>query len=53
LMLQYSYLARYPWVVATGAPKDAHASMVFINLRYLLPGSAPTPNLPPLPLKTP
>lgn len=53
LMLQYSYLARYPWVVASGTPKDAHASMVFINLRYLLPGSAPTPNLPPLPLKTP
>jgi hypothetical protein len=53
LMLQYSYLVRYPWVVASGAPKDAHASMVFLNLRYLLPGSAPTPNLPPLPLKTP
>ncbi len=53
LMLQYSYLVRYPWAVASGAPKDAHASMVFINLRYLLPGSAPAPNLPPLPLKTP
>jgi hypothetical protein len=53
LMLQYSYLTRNPWVVATGAPADAHASMVFINLRYLLPGSAPTPNLPALPLKTP
>jgi hypothetical protein len=41
LMLQYSYVLRYPWFVATGAPKDAHASMVFLNLRYLLPGSAP------------
>jgi hypothetical protein len=53
LMLQYSYLLRYPWAVASGAPKDAHASMVFINLRYLLPGSAPAPELPQLPLKTP
>jgi hypothetical protein len=41
LMLQYSYVLRYPWYVASGAPKDAHASMVFLNLRYLLPGSAP------------
>jgi hypothetical protein len=41
LMLQYSYVLRYPWFVATGTPKDAHASMVFLNLRYLLPGSAP------------
>jgi len=41
LMLQYSYLLRYPWFQAVNAPKDAHASMVFINLRYLLPGSAP------------
>jgi hypothetical protein len=53
LMLQYSYVLRYPWVVATGAPRDAHTSMVFLNLRYLLPGSAPTPSLPELPLKTP
>ncbi len=41
LMLQYSYVLRYPWFVATNAPQDAHASMVFLNLRYLLPGSAP------------
>ncbi len=41
LMLQYSYVLRYPWFVATGAPRDAHASMVFLNLRYLLPGFAP------------
>jgi hypothetical protein len=41
LMLQYSYVLRYPWFVASTAPKDAHASMVFVNLRYLLPGSAP------------
>jgi hypothetical protein len=42
LMLQYSYLLRNPWFVAAGQPKDAHASMMFLNLRYTLPGSAPT-----------
>lgn len=41
LMGQYSYLTRTPWVVASGQPKDAKANMVFINLRYALPGSAP------------
>jgi hypothetical protein len=39
---QYSYLTRDPWAVATGAPKNAHASMAWIDLRYTLPGSAPT-----------
>jgi hypothetical protein len=42
LMLQYSYLFRYPWFIAAGAPGSAHASMAFLNLRYTLPGSAPT-----------
>ena len=41
LMLQYSYVLRYPWFQAVGTPKDAHTNMVFVNLRYLLPGSAP------------
>jgi hypothetical protein len=41
LMLQYSYVLRYPWSQAIGTPKDAHTNMVFLNLRYLLPGSAP------------
>ncbi len=41
LMGQYSYLKREPWFVATGAPADANMSMVFLNLRYTLPGSAP------------
>ena len=40
-MGQYSYLTRNPWAIATGQPKDAHLSMVFLNLRYTLPGSAP------------
>jgi hypothetical protein len=40
-MGQYSYLARNPWAVSTGG-EDAHLNMVFLNLRYTLPGSAPT-----------
>jgi uncharacterized coiled-coil protein SlyX len=42
LMGQYSYLTRDPWYVATGQPKNAIDNMVFFNLRYTLPGSAPT-----------
>jgi len=40
-MGQYSYLFRNPWFVANGQPSDAHINMVFFNLRYTLPGSAP------------
>jgi len=39
---QYSYLTRNPWSVATGQPANANLSMVFFDLRYTLPGSAPT-----------
>jgi hypothetical protein len=37
LITQYSYLNREPWVVATGNPKDAHLSMGYVDLRYVLP----------------
>jgi hypothetical protein len=40
LMGQYSYLARNPWFVGTSF-REAHLNMVFLNLRYTLPGSAP------------
>ena len=40
-MGQYSYLFRNPWYFAPGQPEDAHLNMVFMNLRYTLPGSAP------------
>jgi hypothetical protein len=40
-MGQYSYLTRNPWYFTTGG-EDAHLNMVFLNLRYTLPGSAPT-----------
>ncbi len=42
LIGQYSYLTRDPWYVAAGQPRTGHASMVFLDLRYTLPGSAPT-----------
>jgi len=51
-MGQYSYLERNPWFVSnipavppalpTPAPKGTSLNMVFLNLRYTLPGSAPT-----------
>jgi hypothetical protein len=39
-MGQYSFVSRKAW--ATLDPSDAHVNMVFMNLRYTLPGSAPT-----------
>jgi hypothetical protein len=43
-MGQYSYVARNPWSFANGQPEDAHLNMFFLNLRYALPGSAPSPS---------
>jgi hypothetical protein len=40
LIGQYSYVNRDPW--ATVVPSDAHLNMVFADIRYTLPGSAPT-----------
>jgi hypothetical protein len=40
-IFQYSYLFRNPWYVAAGAPANAHNSMVWVDLRYTLPGQAP------------
>jgi len=40
-IFQYSYLTRNPWYVATGQPSNAHASMLWVDLRYTLPGQAP------------
>jgi hypothetical protein len=42
LIFQYSYLERDPWLAAVGAPTNAHLSMGFFDVRYTLPGSAPT-----------
>jgi hypothetical protein len=35
LITQYSYLTRDPWIVA--GPKNAHLSMGYVDLRYVLP----------------
>jgi hypothetical protein len=40
-IFQYSYLTRHPWSVPTGQPPGAHASMVYLDLRYLFPGAPP------------
>ena len=40
-MAQYAYFFRNPWYVAPGAPKNAHETALWFNLRYVLPGSAP------------
>jgi hypothetical protein len=41
-MGQYEYLMRDPWYVATGAPKATHDNTIYLDLRYSLPGGAPT-----------
>jgi len=41
IIFQYSYLWREPWVVAAGAPSRAHNNMIWLDLRYTLPGAAP------------
>ncbi|HUI76902.1 MAG TPA: hypothetical protein VLY24_03275 [Bryobacteraceae bacterium] len=40
--LDYAYFWRNPWYVAPGAPKNAKQNAVWFDLRYTLPGSAPT-----------
>jgi hypothetical protein len=37
LNTQASYLTRAPWSVAPGAPKNAHLTMGYVSLRYVLP----------------
>jgi hypothetical protein len=41
LMGQYEYATRDPFAVAVGAPKNAHDSTIYFNIRYSLPGSIP------------
>lgn len=40
--LQYAYFFRDPWYVAAGAPRNTHEDAVFFDIRYLLPGQAPS-----------
>jgi hypothetical protein len=41
--MQYEYLTRNPWSVDPGAPKQAHESVVYFNLRFTSLGAAPAP----------
>ena len=41
MISQYEWLDRDPWSVLSG-PKNAHDSSVYVDIRYTLPGSAPT-----------
>ncbi len=34
---QFSYVVRTPWFVAPGSPKNAHAFITYLNLRYIIP----------------
>ncbi len=40
--VQYSYLTRAPWFVAPDTPKNAHLSMVYFGVRYVLPSTSGT-----------
>lgn len=42
LLGQYSYLTRSPWSVAPGGSPDANVHMVFMTLRFSLPGAPPS-----------
>ena len=42
MYIDYAYFWRNPWYVAAGAPKNAKQDAVWFDLRYTLPGSAPT-----------
>jgi hypothetical protein len=37
LVNQVSYVTRAPWFVAAGAPKNAHLTMAYVSLKYVLP----------------
>ena len=39
---QYAWLIRHPWYVAPQQPSSADLNMVYLNLRYTLPGAPPT-----------
>jgi hypothetical protein len=34
---QFSWVVRTPWYVAPGSPKNAHAFISYVNLRYIIP----------------
>jgi hypothetical protein len=37
VITQFSYAVRAPWYVPVGSPKNAHAFISYVNLRYIIP----------------
>ncbi len=37
VITQFSYVVRAPWYVPDGSPKNAHAFVSYVNLRYIIP----------------
>ncbi|MGP8243246.1 MAG: hypothetical protein ACLQVN_01865 [Bryobacteraceae bacterium] len=42
LIGQYEWATRDPWYVALGAPKATHDNTIYMDVRYTLPGGAPS-----------
>jgi len=42
IITQYEYAMRNPWYIAPNTPKSAHDNTIYVDVRYTLPGSAPT-----------
>ena len=42
-IFQYSYLFRNPWAPPATGPRSANNNMIWLDLRYTLPGAAPAP----------
>ena len=42
MITQYEWLNRDLWYVAAGTPKGGHDNTIYVDIRYTLPGSAPT-----------
>ena len=42
MIFQYSYLFRNPWAPAATGPRSTNNNMLWVDLRYTLPGQAPT-----------
>jgi hypothetical protein len=42
IITQYAWFTRNPWYIAPNTPKAAHLNTIWVDVRYTLPGSAPT-----------
>jgi hypothetical protein len=41
IQAQYAYFVRHPWYVPAGRPVTANNNTLYLNVRYVLPGSPP------------